>query len=305
MKRLAPLIAAALLAAPAPDALAATPINETRPASASARIEVSNVRGGVTVTGWERNEVEIKGSLGEGSKLDISGGGDNLKIEVRSEEGGGSGWSWWGSSGPREDTRLDIRVPRAAAIDVDSVSADVRVEGIEGSAAVEVDSVSGDVRVDARSERLTLGSVSGDLAMRGSARRSELESVSGDINADGVSEDLKVESVSGSVVIAGPGFSSIRGSTVSGDLAVSGALAEGARVDLESMSGDVDLNVSGELSARIEVETFSGSIRSDWGTVEKEDHGPGASLRTTAGSGSATVTLESFSGDVTVRKGGG
>jgi hypothetical protein len=48
-------------------AIAETPISESRSVSATARIEVSNVKGSVTVTGWDRNEVGISGTLGDGA----------------------------------------------------------------------------------------------------------------------------------------------------------------------------------------------------------------------------------------------
>jgi DUF4097 and DUF4098 domain-containing protein YvlB len=295
-------LAAALLAALCAPSMAGTPIDQRKPANANVRVEVANVRGAVNVSGWERNEVALTGTLGEDSKLEFSGSESSLSIRVEQPDSGG--WSWWGNRGPKEDTILELKVPRAAALDIDTVSADVLVDAISGSAEVRVESVSGDQRADAEADRVSLQSVSGDVAIRGSSRRSELETVSGDIIAEGLSEELEARSVSGEIDVRGEGFSNINGGTVSGDIDITGSLTERARVDLESMSGNLDLDLAGELSARIEVETFSGSIRSDYGTVEREEHGPGASLRTTVGSGSATLNLESFSGDVTIRKGG-
>ncbi|MET0230605.1 MAG: hypothetical protein ABW186_06715, partial [Rhodanobacteraceae bacterium] len=61
-------LASAMLLAVAGAAAAGTPINETRKADANARIDVSNIKGAVTVSGWDRNEVSISGSLGDGAK---------------------------------------------------------------------------------------------------------------------------------------------------------------------------------------------------------------------------------------------
>ena len=41
---------------------------------------------------------------------------------------------------------------------------------------------------------------------------------------------------------------------------------------------------------------------SDFGTVKEPDHGPGSSLDATLGGGSAHVQLETFSGDIEIRK---
>ncbi|MEO7917155.1 MAG: hypothetical protein ABIR16_05880, partial [Dokdonella sp.] len=76
-------------------AVAATPIDENRTVSPDARIEISNVKGSVTVRGWDRPEVTISGTLGDGSKgLTVDGGGDRLLIKV--EPPGSSGWFNWG-----------------------------------------------------------------------------------------------------------------------------------------------------------------------------------------------------------------
>lgn len=298
---LALAIAVALALAGA--AHAATPIESTtRPASAQARVEVHNVRGSVTITAWDKDEVALGGSLGEGSKLEVSGSPDHLIVRVANPDGS-SGWSWWGGNrGPREDTVLSLSVPRAAAIEVEVVSADARVEGLAGSREIEVDSVSGDVRVQAQGERFGLQSVSGDIEASGSAQRAHVESVSGDVDASGLDGEITVETVSGRVRATGTGVTRLEAGTVSGDLDFDLGLAPGARIDVETMSGDLTLHVPADVSARIEASTFSGSIRSDIGTVEEEEHGPGSSLKATAGSGQGSINLESFSGDIELRK---
>ena len=49
-------------------ALADTPLNLSHDATPNARISVSNVKGSVTVTAWDRNQVQVTGRLGEGAK---------------------------------------------------------------------------------------------------------------------------------------------------------------------------------------------------------------------------------------------
>lgn len=282
---------------------AASPIeNSTRPAAKDTRVEVHNVRGSVTITAWDRDEIALGGSLGEGSKLEVTGSPDHLVVRVANPDGS-SGWSWWGGNrGPREDTILSLSVPRAAAVEIEAVSADARIEGLVGSREVEVDSVSGDVRVQARGERFDLQSVSGDIEASGSARRAHVETVSGDVSATGLDGEITVETVSGRVRAAGAGVTRLEAGTVSGDLDLDLGVAPGARIDVETMSGDVTLHVPADLSARVEASSFSGSIRSDFGAVEEEEHGPGSSLKATVGGGEGSINLESFSGDIELRK---
>ena len=57
-----------LLLAASPASHAGTPINKRAAADPTGSVEVSNVSGTVTVTGWDRNEVEVTGELGEGTE---------------------------------------------------------------------------------------------------------------------------------------------------------------------------------------------------------------------------------------------
>jgi DUF4097 and DUF4098 domain-containing protein YvlB len=89
---------------------------------------------------------------------------------------------------------------------------------------------------------------------------------------------------------------------VSGDVHLRGTPEKNARVDIETMSGDVHLHLPSDASAHLHASSFSGSIRSDFGTAKEPEHGPGSSLDATSGSGDAQVKLESFSGDIEIRK---
>lgn len=284
-------------------ASAGTPINETREVDAAARIEVSNVKGAVNVSAWDRNEVAISGSLGDGAKrLAIDGGRSSLSIRVEGPDKS-RGFLNWGSDSAMQETILDLKVPRAAALEIGVVSAEVAVSDTSGG-TVQVDSVSGRIRLaSVQTPRLRLESVSGDIDFQGRSDDASVETVSGDLIARGVGGRTRAETVSGSLrITANNPFKQFDASSVSGDMEVTGALAPGARVEIETMSGDVRLNVPASVSARITAESFSGTLRTDFGTVRKPEHGPGSSLDATAGSGDGEISVDSFSGDVTIRK---
>jgi hypothetical protein len=299
MNRTLSLAAALGLALAATGAGATQPINGTHAANPGARVEVNNVRGRVDVRGWDRAEVTVQGTLGEGSKFNFSGSDDHISIKIENEQ---ENWSWWGGNGPREDTVLTISVPRTALLDVNTVSADIDIEGIAGARELEAESVSGDLRVGGDADRVELASVSGDVELDGTARAISVETVSGDIEAKRVSGRIDAESVSGRIVLEAGTVNELTAGTVSGDVELRTEALGNGRIKVESMSGEVELYIPADASARIDAESFSGTITSDFGTVEEEEHGPGSSLSAVAGKGGAQITLESFSGDVTLRK---
>src|SRR5690606_14231571 len=73
-------ICASLASAPL---FAGTPISEPRPLDARGRIDIENVKGRIEVRAWDRNEVRITGTLGEGvEKLVIDGDRQDLEVRV-------------------------------------------------------------------------------------------------------------------------------------------------------------------------------------------------------------------------------
>jgi DUF4097 and DUF4098 domain-containing protein YvlB len=289
-----------LLIASCGPALAGTPISESHDVDATARIDISNVRGSVTVSAWDQPKVEISGTLGTGSKgLSVNGSGSQLSIKV--EPPANQGWFSWGSSSRMEDSILDIKVPREAELKIDVVSAQVAVSGTSGR-ALDVNSVSGKIRIDSTAKELEIGSISGGVELTGRSERAHVGTVSGDINARSAISRLKFDTVSGSINIETGEYREFSTSSVSGDISLRGKPSADARLDSETMSGDVRIQLPADVSARIGAATFSGRIRSDFGTVKEPEHGPGRSLETTVGSGSARIKIDTFSGDIDIRR---
>ena len=90
-------------------AWAETPINELADAHPKGDVEISNVSGEVVVTGWDREQIEVTGTLGRGSeRLEFVSDGRHTLIKVviprRSHNVSGSD--------------LQIRVPEQSRVSV-------------------------------------------------------------------------------------------------------------------------------------------------------------------------------------------
>ena len=280
-------------------AVAGTPISETRSVNADARIDVSNIKGDVTISGWDKNEVSITGTLGDGvKKLAIDGGGSSLSIKVEPPDK--QGWFNWGSESRMGNTSLDLKVPRNAEMKIEVVSADVALSGVAGR-ALNVNGVSGKLRLDSDAKEVDVDSVSGNIELTGKAERGHLETVSGNVRARGLGGQVKFETVSGDIDAENGDYREINAGTVSGDINLRGKPTKDARIEVETMSGDVHLYLPGDIASRIHATTFSGSIRSDFGKVKEEEHGPGSSLDAQLGN-DGRVDLQTFSGDIEIRR---
>lgn len=283
-------------------AFAATPINETRPLDPRGRVEIENVKGSVEVRVWDRPEVKIEGSLGEGvERLEIEGDRTHLNVRVKYPNRGGV--NLFGSSDKSEPTDLRLMVPLRADLDIDVVSADVNVEGV-ASGELSIDAVSGDVTVAGAPREAEFDSVSGDLMLTINSNRVSAETVSGDLTLRGrLDGEVDVETVSGRIDVGtlNTRVQRLAGSTVSGDIRINTALANNGRISLETVSGDLDLTLPRNLSANVRGESFSGELSAPGAQIIRPKHGPGASFEHRYGNGDGSVTIETFSGDATLR----
>ena len=279
---------------------AATPIQLSHAATPTVHVSVSNIAGTVTVTAWDRNEVQVGGQLGEGARpLAITGSNNSLAIKV--EPQGGSGWLNWSGDNRMAPTTLELHVPRAASLDIGVISAPLVIDGIDGG-SIEVNTVSGRARINARTPALKVESVSGGIELAGHAEQADLQTVSGDILAPALGSDVKLQTISGRIQADGGPWKKLTLSTVSGNVQLSGALAAGGNLGIDSMSGNVQLQLPATTAGTLHASSFSGDLRSDFGTPQKPEHGPGSSLDTRLGDGRGTINVETFSGDLRIRR---
>lgn len=288
------LLTAALLAGLAFQAQAAKPIDETRPLDARGSIEIENVKGRIEVRTWDKAEVHIGGSLGDGvERFSIEGSGDRLEIEVK----------YPNNSSGSEPTTLLLKVPTFANLSIDGVAVDIDVSGT-AAREIEIDSVSGDVTVAGAPGTAEIQSVSGQLRLNLNSANVDVESVSGDIALRGrLSGEVDVETVSGNIDIDSRAERArrVQTSSVSGDAAINAGLADDGKVSAESVSGDIRVILPKSLSARVSGESFSGSLRAPDAQIDKPKYGPGSSFEHTYGQGRGEVRLETFSGDAELR----
>lgn len=293
------LMAALLLSAPA---LAAKPVDETRPLSPTGQVSIENMKGRIVVRGWDRPEVRVTGSLGDGvEKLEIEGNGDRLRIEVK-YPGSGGGWFNWGSgSRGSKPSEIEVTLPATASVAVDSVSASVDVAGVRGR-RLAVDSVSGSVQVrDAGPGEARFDTVSGNMDLELDSSDIAVDSVSGNVNLRGrITGRVSLDTVSGDATLVAGALERLTLSSVSGTGRLRAGLAANGSISADTVSGRLNLDLPADTSARLRVETFSGAIISPVGQVQTEQYGPGKRLDTRLGAGSGEIRLESFSGGVRI-----
>lgn len=280
------------LAAASVCSAAESTFERTVPASTRGSVRVSNVAGTISITGWDRPEVEVKARLyGSVERVDVVSDKGHTTIKVVLPR----------SSHRDGEADLEIRVPRESDLDVSAVSAEVETSSLTGPQRLST--VSGDIH--AQFGRDFEGkTVSGDMRLKGNSQPGDLRvsSVSGDITLDRGAGELNATTVSGDLLLDLASATTVRTRTTSGDLSLRGSLALDASVEAETISGDVTVRMKPQAGFEYEASSFSGDIGNCFGkhAQSTSTHGPGSRLMGTTGEGRARVRVKSMSGDVAI-----
>jgi DUF4097 and DUF4098 domain-containing protein YvlB len=270
-------------------------VNRTVPADAAGAVEISNVSGTIDVRGWDRNEVQVTGHLGEDvERLDVESNGGHTVVKVILPRGHNSDG----------EATLEVNVPKGSTVEVGAVSADISSKGVLGTQRLK--SVSGEVTAEVSGDDSEVRSVSGDVTVRGTGKPISLRvsSVSGSLDLINGAGHIDVVTVSGDARINMGETTEVRGRTTSGDLTVNAKLTRDGRVDVEGVSGDITLRLSAPGGLSTEIESFSGDITGCFaeGKVERvSKYGPGVRLNLRAAdSVGARVRAKTLSGEIEI-----
>jgi DUF4097 and DUF4098 domain-containing protein YvlB len=272
--------------------LAQEKVDQRRPAAKDGVVEVSNVAGVVKVTGWDREEVAVTGTLGKGTeRLEFAGSGGRTRIKVVLPH----------FSHHVDGSDLEIQVPAGSQLEVQTVSADIEVRKVTGK--VRLEAVSGAIAVAGEPNRFEARTVSGEIEISAANAPGRAKSVSGDITLKGVAGAVEAGSVSGALRVTGGEVTNVELETTSGRIVFDAALAKDSRLEAKSVSGEVEITLPANVAAEFDVTTFSGGISNDLGPAARRasEYGPGKELSFSTGGG-ARVVVKSFSGSVYLRK---
>jgi DUF4097 and DUF4098 domain-containing protein YvlB len=290
MKRAA-LVLAAVLAGPA-WLVAQTPVDQKRPAAPDANVSVENLAGSTKVTGWERSEVQVKGTLCPECELDLGGTDKQVRIEIESDH----------VNPMAGKSDIEVFVPAGASVSIEGFQATISVAGVTGSVSAET--VNGSITQAGAAKGVDLESVNGEIEVTKATGRIQAEAVNGNVTVRDASGELEAATVNGKLLVTGGSFDRAKLESVAGGVRFEAGLSAHATLSAESVSGTVDLFLPAGLGAKFEVSTFSGDIVNELGPAAEKTSKwtPGKELSFTSGSGGARITVETLSGAVNIRK---
>lgn len=251
------------------------------------RLEMNNRSGQVTVRTWNRNAVQVSADLSDRDRLQVDAGGGVVRIRHQ---------SWHGD----ESADFRLTVPAWMELSIGTTEGDITVQGSE--ARLDLRSVEGNISVQGGRDFITVHSVEGEITVAGADGRVEVNTVDGGVGLTDVTGDIAISAVDGDITLDGMTSSEVEATTVDGDILYRGTIAPNGRYRFDSHSGDLTLEVPDPLNASLSISTFDGDFQSDWPITLTGTGGMKKRFSFTLGNGSARIDLQSFDGDMRLRK---
>lgn len=274
-----------LFLAPPALLLASGPVRQekTFETTPNPRIDLYNLKGQVTVRGWDKPQVHVTWT--------------NLApqtVEVDPEP--------MPTQGPAEKVHLTTHVLDSKVTGQDE-TVDYTLEVPVGS-SLHIRNPQGSVRIEKLQADALVESVGGSISITDVAGHLAASSVGGDIEIIRPAGRVEVVSITGNLRFEGPTSSQLRGNTTSGKIVYSGDFVSGADYTLSTYSGDLDILCPPTASIELNARSMRGHIDNEL-SIEPKRHfgpmGPATSLLGTHSTGKATLQLRSYSGTIRIR----
>lgn len=273
---------------------ATTSVEQTLDAAGVAEITIENMRGQVTVSGNDSEQVSVRGTLDEVAEGFIFERRGNTVVAIvemlQSRQLRG-----------RKGSDLHFSIPQNLFVRFKGVSSDIVVEKV--MAGIDLSTVSGDIEVRGVTGEQELDSVSGSITVRESRGKLITSNVSGDVSAEVASDDIQVSVISGNAELKGEGVKRAVVSSVSGDVELALNLSESPFIKVTTVTGEASLHSFNTLNAEVRLQTGPGgdivnrfNDRSATSSFVKEK-----SLEFSVGTGAGKVQMNTVSGTLVIR----
>ena len=209
------------------------------------------------------------------------------KLGLETEEG----------SKPMPGGRLDVRVPRRARVWVKSTDGDIDIQALQGE--VDALSVSGTIRVTGSMRMVTAESLEGDIEITGPMPLIRAKTGGGKVLLRQSRGDVIATTVSGPIEITEAEPKSARLETVAGAVSYSGTLDRHGSLNIQTHSGDVELQLPTMLGAEFDLESTSGMAVAAL-PAKTDQPRKGKSLFFANAGGGAQVVVRSFKGQIRI-----
>ena len=264
--------------------------DQTVPVTRGTRLIVVNYAGEVIVHAWEKDAVHVVARHGARASVAVRPGDGSLSI---------------GSSGEATGSvDYDLTVPAWMPVKIEGEFNFVNADGLQ--AEISAETVRGDIVIRGGSGFITAKSVQGEITVDGARGKINVSSVNEGVTVTGSSGEIVVDTTNGDVTLSHIESGSIDVTTVNGDVTFEGVPTANGRYHMATHNGDIIVAVPETSSITFSVRLYNGEFNSALptkGPAAGQARG-GRRVQYTLGAGGAEMELESFGGDIQLRRPG-
>jgi DUF4097 and DUF4098 domain-containing protein YvlB len=253
----------------------------------NSRVSIETFGGEINVKTWNRNAIRVQATHGRRDVIEIDVRGTSVQIEAE------------GRVGPAMDVIFNITVPTSSSLEMSGVHTEINAEGITGD--VDAETVQGSISVTGGA-RLKLESVEGDIVVDRARGRISANTVNRGIRISNVIGDVEAETVNGPISLRNVQATNVDLATVNGRIVYDGTIKSGGDYAIASHNGGVWVVVPDKTGVTVSVTTFNGQLNSTLPITLDGETGSKRRMNFVFGNGSARLDIESFGGDIYLRR---
>jgi Putative adhesin len=212
-----------------------------------------------------------------GQPLEVAHEAGMLTINHKS-----SGWDgvlkWLQNT--RGRVTLTLTVPPDCPVTLNLVTASAVVTGMAG--------------------RLSVKTASGDVTLDGVTGSIDANTAAGDIEAQGLAGSVTFKSLSGNLALAGGSLDRLSAQSVTGKVTTDVDLRTKGHAQVSTVSGEVTMRLPETTSATVALNSLTGQVDAGFAQLTRQDRPMGKYITGTLGDGSASLSVNSVSGAITL-----
>jgi hypothetical protein len=262
--------------------------DQTVQVASGARLDVRNFAGEVVVRAWDKDAVRVQARHTPRTIVSIATPASG--VVVTASEAGGS-------------VDYEISAPAWMPIRVEGTYNYIAIDGSQ--ADVSAENVRGDILIRNTTGTVTARTIEGLIIVEGGRGKMNLGAVNEGIRITGTAGEIVADTTNGDVTLTAIESPRVEVSTVNGDVTYDGPLLDRGTYRFASHNGDITMTLAETVSATFTVRSYEGGdFRSALPLKgpPKEDVRQGRRNSYTIGTGGAQVEIETFGGDIRLRR---
>ncbi|HWA05124.1 MAG TPA: hypothetical protein VG961_01155 [Ignavibacteria bacterium] len=252
----------------------------------------SLVAGGIEISTWDKNEVNVKvyGNDEAEEKIIFSAEQTSTGVKVEGKQKDSKNFR-------NLTIRVEIIVPKNYDLKLYSSGGNLSVKDITGK--IETNTSGGNIKINNTSGNLEAYTAGGNVTISISSGDIKVSTSGGKISVDDFNGNLDVSTAGGDIVLTGKN-GKIDASTAGGSIKLD-YTGKNMGIDMSTLGGNIIASLPGDFDADADIGTLAGKITCDFAKVQKDNH-VSSYIRAKFNNGGETFKCTTSAGNITVTK---